>query len=598
MGLLSAVCFGFFNIASADTTIRLSIETASGSLYDQEINVAPCDSDNAGTMSITAYCAVLQSGVANNWSWYGTDAFLNSLGGAANDFTNNIYWGWFHDLVYGDTAMSAYTLSSGENILLNFDINPLKLTVSDSNPSEHSTVVLTLSEFSLDESFNPIWNPAVGGSVDINGTVYPVENDGTYSLTLNSTDPFVISGTKTGFINSVVLTLNPTRAVGGGGGKVSPYTPSSVEVEKEKAIEIEKEKVPEVEKIVGFDTKKAFDFLISQQKENGSFGQDLYTDWIALALASMENQNQKIQSVISLVRYFGELKIADMSLTNLERHTMALLALGLNPYSTNGENYIQKIADAFDGKQFGDVNEDNDDIFALIVLSNAGYSKDEDIIKNTIAYILSRQGENGSWDESVDMTGAGIQALSIFHQDEQIKNALAKAKEFLKQNQKEDGGWGNASSTAWAIGGILALTEKPEDWIKKSADNLIENTPLDFLTKNQDTDGGIKNEAMQNKIWETAYALSALSGKPWNQIMQKFDKPELPKIVEIQAKKEVVKKQEVKKQEVKKSRNLTVVQNVATPIAAIADISVKEKTPEPAKNKNWFVRFWESVLGF
>ena len=121
MGLLSAVCFGFFNIASADTTIRLSIETASGSLYDQEINVAPCDSDNAGTMSITAYCAVLQSGVANNWSWYGTDAFLNSLGGAANDFTNNIYWGWFHDLVYGDTAMSAYTLSSGENILLNFD---------------------------------------------------------------------------------------------------------------------------------------------------------------------------------------------------------------------------------------------------------------------------------------------------------------------------------------------------------------------------------------------------------------------------------------------------------------------------------------------
>ena len=95
---------------------------------------------------------------------------------------------------------------------------------------------------------------------------------------------------------------------------------------------------------------------------------------------------------------------------------------------------------------------------------------------------MSKQKENGSWDENADMTGAGIQALASFNQDEKVKNTLTKAREFLKQNQKDDGGWGNVSSTAWVIGGIFALSEKPEDWIKN------DNTPLDYLGVNQDTD--------------------------------------------------------------------------------------------------------------
>ena len=47
---------------------------------------------------------------------------------------------------------------------------------------------------------------------------------------------------------------------------------------------------------------------------------------------------------------------------------MALMSLGLDPYNTNGENYINKIISGFDRKQFGDASVDNDDIFALITL--------------------------------------------------------------------------------------------------------------------------------------------------------------------------------------------------------------------------------------
>ena len=87
--------------------------------------------------------------------------------------------------------------------------------------------------------------------------------------------------------------------------------------------------------------------------------------------------------------------------------------------------FIKKITSEFDGKQFGDINQDNDDIFALIVLQNVGYTEDEIIISNTINFILSKQKDNGSWDESVDMTGAAIEALIFFKENTKVKNSVS-----------------------------------------------------------------------------------------------------------------------------------------------------------------------------
>lgn len=272
-----------------------------------------------------------------------------------------------------------------------------------------------------------------------------------------------------------------------------------------------------------FDINKAEEFLNKQQNNNGSFGENIYTDWTALALATRNNQDKTIK----LIKYFGENKINGNLITDHERHTIALMALGLNPYNTNGENYIEKIISSFDGKQFGDTSEDNDDIFALIVLQNAGYTQEDKIMADDISFLLNRQIENGSWDNSIDMTGAAIEALSTFSPTPLVRESLEKAKNFLKENQKDDGSWGNPSSTAWALEGILALGEKPEDWIKNS------NNPLDYFATIQDIDGGTKNENLNNKIWETSYIISALSSKTWNQIMQKFDKQEIIKIVEL-----------------------------------------------------------------
>ncbi len=394
-------------------------------------------------------------------------------------------------------------------------------------------------------------------------------------------------------IEPLVVTAPPVVS-SGGGSYVYVYPVAPEKPEKKK-----------------FDIDAAFDFLSRMQKDNGSFGSDLYTDWVATSFGAYENPNHKLKPTIKLVNNMGEFDSTSVSLTDLQRHAMALMSLGLNPYNTNNVNYIQKIVDSFDGTQFGEIDQNNDDIFALIVLQNAGYSSEEDIIKGTIANIIAKQNKNGSWNESIDMTGAAIQALALFSVDEQVKNALLAAKDFLKQNQKEDGGWGNVSSTAWAIGGVLSLNEKPEEWTRNDA------TPIDYLATNQDIDGGIKNKYLENSIWETAYALTALSGKTWNQIMQKFNKPE-EKINE-QKKDEIEKKLdevlfllETKTKAVERAKAKSITsrttetvkmpeslkltsQNTATLVNAFEDT---QKEIKATKKEGWFKRLIKGIFGF
>jgi hypothetical protein len=353
-----------------------------------------------------------------------------------------------------------------------------------------------------------------------------------------------------------------------------------------------------------FDLNKALSFLSAQQKNDGSFGEDLYTDWAAVAMASNNSQSQ----VVKLVSYLETDKIESSTLTDSERHAMALMSLGLNPYNADGENYISNITASFDGKQFGDPKEDNDDIFALIVLQNTGYSQNDQLISKDISFVLSAQNADGSWDSSVDMTGAAMEALSSFNQNEQIKDALTKAENYLKQNQKSDGSWNdNASSTAWAMEGILAQGEKISDWTTNSTTGTTGNTPLDYLATIQDTDGGVKDSNMQNKIWETAYVTSALSGKTWNQIMQKFEKEETPSPVvapKVIAKKHVAKKTTPVTNTSEKIINTPKIENQANQNSASA-INAISPSPAPTKTsaqtetpkKNWFSRLMDKIFG-
>ena len=484
---ISFLLSGTFGVAFADTSIHLKISTNSGFLYDHDITVTPCDSDNHGTMKTTAYCAVLQSGLSNNWSWYGTGAFLNSLGGisgfTSQDANGNPvyhYWNWSANGVGGMTGLNEYNLQPSDSILINF-IDP--------------------------------------------GNITPISNSGGEPLM--------------------------------------------------------DEKSLNVSNLYNFNNEKAVAFLVKNQKKDGSFGDNIYTDWTTLALSPSDKYEKE---KTKLKEYLLDNKLPkNSSLTDYERRAISLMSLGINPYSANGENYIEKIVAGFDGDQFGNIAEINDDIFALIVLENAGYNESDALIKSTLNLILTRQEENGSWDGNVDMTGAGMEAIEKFKNEKAVILALERGKKYLKEKQVSDGGFGNISSTAWTMEGILALGENPLDWKKHG------NSPFTSLGSLQENDGGITGSTLENRIWQTAYASSVASGKTWNQIMQNFRKlpevqPEPNTQIVSKENKEINQTPELKIKEIEKNPNIT------------KKFENKIETPTPT-NKNWFQRIIEKLFG-
>ncbi|MDQ5970917.1 MAG: hypothetical protein QG603_694, partial [Patescibacteria group bacterium] len=194
-----------------------------------------------------------------------------------------------------------------------------------------------------------------------------------------------------------------------------------------------------------FDLSTALDYLKNVQSEDGSFGGGkLFSDWVAVAYGAV---NATSSSRDLLLTYLKNNSKLNNLLTDNERRVMALLALGENPYNFEGTDYIASIIKEFDGQQFGDSALVNDDIFALIPLLSAGYDQNDDIIDKTVLYILAKQEADGSWNKSVDITAAAIQALKpLSLNSEEISRTLDKAEQYMLSKQADDGGFGSVYS--------------------------------------------------------------------------------------------------------------------------------------------------------
>ncbi len=260
----------------------------------------------------------------------------------------------------------------------------------------------------------------------------------------------------------------------------------------------------------------ALAYLVSKQNDDGSFDSPFLSDWVAIAFATADPGDAKVK----LVEYMRTATPTLSSVTDYERHAMALLALGINPYSDTSVDYITPIVEAFDGKQVGDIHLDNDDIFALFPLLRAGYSAYDNIIQKIITFILSAQQSNGSWDNSVDMTASAIQALVQVRMLPDVSLSLIRAEGYLRGEKPDGDGSINSFSTSWVRQAISALSWTPSGWTPNSF------TKEDHLAKLQQSDGGVEPESSgkQTRVWATAYAIPAALGKSWPMILQSFPK--------------------------------------------------------------------------
>lgn len=480
--------------ALASVNITLQVVTSTTTLYSQNISVSPCPlSPSASTTLVTsAYCALEQAGLANDWNWFGNDAFLNSVNGIANNAGGNgVYWNWFGNLEYGQTSLSAHNLAAGENLLLAYGINPLRVSADNLTPTAGATSTILAEKFGFDSGFNPVWSPATTSIIYLNGNPAAADSTGHYAFLAYNLSSYHIHATETGYVQSNTLAITPTPA------PVSPPTSGGSAW------------VPAPQKL---GVERAVQFLLARQKSDGGYG-GIYSDWVAIALGAYQKSNEALKKIL-----LADVNPGD-SLTDYERRAMALEALGVSPYDGTTVNYIGKIVGSFDGRQFGDPNLYNDDVFAIFPLLAAGYSADDPLILNSAKFIISRQASDGSWNEA-DMTAAAIQALTLVPQAEGSREVIQKAKDYLHKSQQSDGGFGSSFSTSWVIQAYNALGDLPQYWLK-------DKYPQDYLASRQQADGGLEPTSadINTRIWATAYAIPAVLDKPWSNILQKFLPP-------------------------------------------------------------------------
>lgn len=336
-----------------------------------------------------------------------------------------------------------------------------------------------------------------GGFADCGIECLPIAEGDTVSFVLTS-----FGGEERG--SSVILHIGPTSSVksasSGGGGEFLQARP--------------------------FNVKAALDFLTAQQNPNGSFASSMLTDWAAIAFGAGNDTvcDETCRGARERLRaYISGTSVPETS-TELERHIMALEALGVDPYTASGAP-VDALVGKFDGSQMGDPALVNDDIFAIFPLVHAGYPSTDPMIDRIISFILSKQKINGSWEDSVDLTAAAIQALCFAPAHSGTSAALENAEQYIRRNQDDSGIFGPRSFTlSWVMQAIAVLGQTQDVWSKSGM------TPLGYLGVLQQEDGGVEPMSVgsENRIWATSYAIPAALGKTWDAMLSTFSKPVEP----------------------------------------------------------------------
>ncbi len=270
-------------------------------------------------------------------------------------------------------------------------------------------------------------------------------------------------------------------------------------------------------------------FLKSKQDSSGKitgFGGE--SEWASIAFVANSIDISGIKNPTTSLKDFllSDQPSSSAPATDWERKVLAIVAIGDNPTSFNGINYIQKLEGFYNNSQLGDTILLNDDIFGLLALI-AGASTKLQIKQDVLNFILAHQNSDGgfSWSTNPSLnssdsndTAASLQALQAA-KDNGLTNsnldiAITNAKNYLLTIQKTDGGFGydttsdsDGSSTSWALQALNVLG--------MNNSTQASNAKI-WLLNNQETDGGFHwQSGSGSDTYTTSHSLIALSGKSW-----------------------------------------------------------------------------------
>ena len=258
--------------------------------------------------------------------------------------------------------------------------------------------------------------------------------------------------------------------------------------------------------------QQAISYYRDNVDANGSFGGLSITSWVAISLSAV---GEDLESWAT-TRFYLSNATATLNMsqaTELERHTLALISLQIDPQNVSGINCVQHIIDLYHDGQIGDPAQIQDDIFGILSLRSAGVAKEHEIIQNVTQYIIEQQQDNGSWGDA-DTTAAALMALNASGKDKSSQ-VIKKAIKFIHNQQSPSGGftsWGstNTATTSWVI---MALTSQEIDifsseWMQQDISS------ISYLLSMQHPNGSFyyTEHSHLHPTWMTAYALIAMTG--------------------------------------------------------------------------------------
>ncbi|MEJ8777933.1 DUF4430 domain-containing protein [Pseudogracilibacillus sp. ICA-222130] len=213
------------------------------------------------------------------------------------------------------------------------------------------------------------------------------------------------------------------------------------------------------------------------------------SDWLAISLYQSGEKLPKSYKDVFVKnvneQIVGALKNGRLTITDVERLTLAALALEVDPRNVDGVNLIELIYNSPDRTLYDGTVVDtmtyqgnNGLAFALIALDAGQFDIPEDAKwtrEAIIEELLENQRKDGAWNlneqydvPNIDITAMVLTALAPYKNEDQVEKAIKDGFAFLSSVQNADGGFdggedvGGVTSEA-ASQVIIALTANGMD---------------------------------------------------------------------------------------------------------------------------------------